>query len=122
MEVILCLGLFAIVIVALFTVILGGLRMQTKAEVVELASSVARQQIEAIKNDPMAVVEGLYDGRIPTAPVEEFPPPPYPTVERGRDFWTLVEVSPSDNRLWYVRVRVFSSEGEETSMETLLKR
>jgi hypothetical protein len=123
MEVILCLGLFAVVVVVLFSVIGGGISMQRKAEVVELASSVARQQIEGIKSEPGKVVEGVFDGRTPTAPTAQgFPPEPYPKVQRGRDFWTLVEVSASDDRLWYLRVRVFSDDGELTAMETLLKR
>lgn len=123
MEVILSLGLFAMVIVALFTVLIGGIGMQKKAEILELASSVARQQVEAMKSDLGQIVEGVYDGRIPTpATGAGFPPAPYPKVVQGREFWTLVEVSAFDSRLWSIRVRVFSSAGEETSMETLLKR
>ncbi len=123
MEVVLCLGLFAIVIVALFTVISGGIGMQRKAEVIELASSVARQQIEALKAEPAIIEEGTFDGRLPDpATSTGFPPAPYPTVHRGRDFWPLVEVQSRDERLWYVRVRIFTSEGEATSMETFLKR
>lgn len=122
MEVILGLGLFAVAIVALFTAMIGGIGMQSKAEVVELASSVARQQIEAIKASPGTVREGSYDGRLPTLRTGNFPPSPYPTVQRGRDFWLLLDVQARDERLWYIRVRVLSSQGEETSMETFLKR
>lgn len=122
LEVVIGLGLFGVVIVALFTVIGGGLGMQSRAEVVELASSVARQQIEAIKEKPFEVTEGSFDGRLPTAMVGGFPPPPYPSLDRGRTFWTRVETRREGSRLWYLRVQVFSDEGEVTSMETYLKR
>lgn len=119
----LALGLLSIVLVLVFTVLAGGLQMQGRAESVEMASSVAREQLERIKTHPFAIVAGTFDGQVPD-PVTSggFPPSPYPSVQRGSEYFLKVEVQPVDQRLWHIAVTVSTRDREVTSMESLLRR
>ena len=122
LEIMLCIGLLAILMVFVFSVIIGGLQMQTRAESVEQASSVAREQIENLKARPFETVEGTFDGKAGSPALNGFPPPPYPSVTRGADYFIRVEVAAVDERVWYCKVTVESRDHKMTTMETHLKR
>ena len=122
MEVMIALGLLGTVLVFVFTTLIGGLEMQKRAELVEQGSSLARRQLEALKSMPFGVVEGDFKGREGTATVDGFPPPPYPSAVQGREMWLDVRVVAQDERLWYVRISVYSEDRRMTSIESFLKR
>ncbi|MFA7481870.1 MAG: type II secretion system protein [Vulcanimicrobiota bacterium] len=123
LEIMLTLGLLSIVFVIVFTVLIGGLQMQTRAESVEVASSIAREMLERIKTLPFSVSEGSYDGRVPNPPTAlDFPPAPYPAVERGALYYVKVDVVARDERLWQVSVSVSTADRLMTSVESFLRR
>lgn len=121
-EIMLCIGLLAVLMVFVFSVIVGGLQMQTRAESVEQASSVAREQIESIKARPFEIIEGSFDGKAGSPALDGFPPPPYPSVIRGAEYFLSVDVVAVDERVWYCKVAVETSDRRMTTMETYLKR
>ncbi len=122
MEVIFALGMISTVLVIVFTVLIGGLRMQERAELVEQGSSLIREQLEEIKAHPFSIQEGHFDGRAGDPTVNGFPPPPYPSGERGRELWLEIQVEAHDERIWYVRVTAMSEDQQMTSIETMLAR
>lgn len=123
LEIMLTLGLLSIVFVIVFTVLIGGLQMQTRAESVEVASSIAREMLERIKTLPFSVSEGSFDGRVPTPTTTlDFPPAPYPAVERGTLYYVKVDVVARDERLWHVTVSVSTADRLMTSVESFLRR
>ena len=104
LEVILTVGLFALVVVGLLVVFEGGLKLLEQAEQAETASSIARQELEQIKLG--ATVDGVFDGSIPTPPVSGFPPAPYPALTRNRPYSLIVRSTSTSSRLRRIDVEV----------------
>lgn len=121
-EVILTLGLLTVVLVVVFTVMIGGLKMQQRAEGVEHASSVAREQIEALHAVPFSIVAGEFKGSEGDMAIDNFPPPPFPSADRGQEFFVDLEIEEFDERIWSVHVTIRSDSELMTTLETLIKR
>lgn len=104
LEVMLTVGLLALVVVGLLVVFEGGLKLLEQAEQTETASSIARQELEQIKLG--ATVDGFFDGATPTPPINGFPPAPYPAVVRNRSYHLVVRATSTSSRLRRIDVEV----------------
>jgi type II secretory pathway pseudopilin PulG len=124
LETLLAVGLLALVVVAVLTLMSGGLRLLSQSESVEEANSLAREQVEAIKARIYSPVVGTFDGRIPTAKSNNFPPSPYPypVGTRSRPYAIQVTVYDLDERLLSVQVDVFSRKARLSGLSTLIKK
>lgn len=95
-ELLISVGLLAVVILTIVGVFIGGLKLMNNSKVRTGASNIARQVLEAIEDEGGFVAlpdeESLFDGAVPTPAVEGFPPAPYPVAQAdGRDFTVVVE-------------------------------
>lgn len=102
-EVILVMGLAAIVVVAMLTLFSQGLRAMTQAQQLEEANSLARELMERLPDRRSR--DGVFDGSLPTGQSFGFPPAPYPG--RG-DLRLRVTGTSLDSRLRRLQVEVVS--------------
>lgn len=124
-EVLFAVGLLTVVLAALTTVFLGGLRLLRQAQEVATASSLARQEMEKIKERdytgfPSTAV--VYDGRAGDAPSGGFPPAPYPRQDLGKQYFLVVRSNPIDDKLQKVAVEIHWDVSKVQSLETILHR
>lgn len=109
-EIIVALGVVSIALLAIMGVLIkstGALRADRK---VAQASNIARQVLEAVRAGGIEIPAGTvtFDGRTGQAPVNDFPPAPYPqTTNEEGDFFVVVEVKPRPPSLKSVTVSVY---------------
>ena len=120
LEVIFSIGLVAIVLVALLTVMIGGLKLIEQSERVEVGTGLAREQVEQIKSYLYSPVDGVFDGNTPTPTVNGFPPGPYPKAIKNRDYFLVVRVTSLDERLRRVDVEVQSDKQKVVTLSTVI--
>ena len=116
----------ALVIVALLTVFIGGLRLLSQAQDVAQAGSLARTQVERIREGSYSYgyspVNVTFDGRTPDATVGGFPPPPYPGQNQGKDYKVVVRVKTLDDKLNSIFVEVHWDNDKVQTLETIIHR
>ena len=114
----------AVVIVALLTVFIGGLRMLSQAQDVAQAGSLVREQMEKIREGAYTYspVNVTFDGRTPDLAIGGFPPGPYPTQNRGKDYTMVVRVKTLDDKLNSVMVEAHWDTDKVQTLETVLHR
>lgn len=114
----------AVAILTLLAVLIGGLRLLEKSEETTEATSVAREQMERIKagSYPHALGNEVFDGRVPDATVEEFPPAPYPKRQGKFTYYTRVAVRPLDAVRFDVVVQVYWNQKSSLEMECVVTR
>ena len=125
-EVILSLGLLAIVGLAMMGAFVGGNQMAQKSVDMSAATDVSREFIEQVKAGSFEkTTVGVFDGSVPTPidPANEFPPAPYPLVRRNNvDFTLVVTCEDYSVTTRLVKVRVFFGKSGQTEMGTLIHR
>lgn len=122
LEVLFGVSLVSIVLVALTTVMIGGLRMMQKSEQVEVSTELAREQMEQIKTYLYAPIDGTFDGNLPTPTVQGFPPLPYPGLHRTLDYKFVVRVSSLDERLRRVDVEVQADQKKLVTLSSVIRK
>lgn len=118
-EVILVIGLLAVVVVALMTLFSQGLKALSHAQESENANAVARQLLEQVGPNSS---DGTFDGNLPTPPVNGFPPAPYPAVDRDRHYVLVVRATALTTRLRQVRVEVQQGGRKIVELEKVVLR
>jgi hypothetical protein len=116
------LGLLAIVMTGLFILMAHSLFALSHAEQHQQAVSAGRYLIESMKERDVSFQIGVFDGRIPTDTIDGFPPPPYPSVVHGREYWFVVETTEVSDRLLGMVVKVVDEDRVVTQIETVLKK
>lgn len=111
----------AFLLTTLFLLLTRSLVSMTRSEQVEQATSIARREIERIKERQFPLREGLYDGRIPHARNDGFPPAPYPRTSRGKDYYVVVESKALDERLIHVKVSIYDNDRMLSELVAVLK-
>lgn len=125
-EVIVALGVIALVTLSLLAAFMGGYRVMQQSTQLTMATDTAREFLETTKSlgyDQTAV--GTYDGRIPAAPDTStgFPPAPYPVTQRdAADYTLLVTCTQHTPTTRLVTVRVFWGTDHKTEIATMLHR
>lgn len=96
-EVMMAAGILVVVLLLMIGVFIGGLQLMERSEVHTAASSIGREVLETIEDDggfaalPLSAM--TFDGAVPDAKVDGFPPDPYPKAQRdGRDYVIKVQM------------------------------
>ncbi len=92
-EVIVALGLLAIVTLSLLAAFTSGVRMMSQSTDLSMATDCARDFMETVKSEGYDLTAvGKFDGRLPTASdsATGFPPNPYPVATRNDQNYSLV--------------------------------
>lgn len=122
-EVLVAIGLFAAVALALGSLVISGLKLNRQGGDMSLATEFGREFLETVKQRGYPMISnGTFDGRLPTPPppivATGFPPAPYPfpasnpkyrLVVVGGDFSPGVKSVQVD--VWYSprsRVRLYT--------------
>jgi prepilin-type N-terminal cleavage/methylation domain-containing protein len=122
LEVLFGVSLVSIVLVALTTVMIGGLRMMQKSEQLEVGTELAREELEQIKTYLYSPIDGVFDGNVPTPTTQGFPPAPYPSAHRTLDYKFVVRVSSLDERLRRVDVEVQSDNKKLVTLSSVIRK
>lgn len=78
-EVLVALGLFAVIALGIVAVVLSNLRLNRQGDKLTLATQMARTLLETTKSRTYAnITVGTWDGTTPANPTTGFPPAPYP--------------------------------------------
>jgi uncharacterized protein (TIGR02598 family) len=123
-EVLFALAVGAVAVLTLIAVLIGGLRLLAKSQETSEATSVGRELMERIRARNYAHPLGTeeFDGRVPDAAVDGFPPAPYPRKQLKFIYSTRVRVRQLDSVRWHVAVDVFWNQNSSLQLETVLTR
>lgn len=117
-EVLMAVGILAMVLIFVIGVFIGGLNLMERSEVHTDASSIGRELLETIEDEggfaALPSDDVIFDGKVPTPRVDGFPPEPYPVAQRGREYTIRVEVRKppgGERRLGAVLVTVSWDDG-----------
>ena len=84
-EVVVATGLLTVVVVIVMGVFIGGLRLMSLSEQRTQATQMAQAMLESIADQggfqALPDVDSAFDGKVPDAAVDGFPPAPYPGNE-----------------------------------------
>jgi len=109
-------------LLGLLTVIVSGLDLADRSDQITIATEIARDEMEAIKERGFTWPPGgeqVYSGDRPRD--RGFPPAPYPRVTRdGWDYLVTVTIGDVATSVRNVRVQVRWGERGEVSLETYL--
>jgi Tfp pilus assembly protein PilV len=95
-EVLVALGLFAMIALGIVAVVLSNLRLNRQGDKMTLATQMARTLLETTKSRTYAnITVGTYDGSTPANPTTGFPPPPYPGNAEFRMKVVAADYSPA---------------------------
>ena len=122
LEVLLVLGLMALLLITLFGLLTRSLLSMSHSEQSQQAMSIAREQIEQIKSRRVPFQLGQFDGRAADAKVSGFPPAPYPGKIQGASYTILVDSRALSDRLLHLRVEVQGQDGIKREVTTVLTR
>lgn len=116
----LALGLLALVVIGVMVVLIGGLSLLNQASDMAQARQLATQELERIRIGDLAYQpDGTYfDGRLNTAPVNGYPPPPYP-LGLGK-YHLAVGAQRVGPGLRSVQVTVFWGDNHRLQLETMM--
>ena len=123
-EVLFALAFAAVAILTLLAVLIGGLRLLARSQELSEANSVARELMERIKarNYAHPLTTEVFDGRTGAAPVDGFPPAPYPGRQGKYLYQTRVQVRQLDALRYDVLVQVFWGRARSLEMECIVTR
>ncbi|MFN8613251.1 MAG: hypothetical protein U0931_37280 [Vulcanimicrobiota bacterium] len=120
MEIMLALGLLALVVIGVMVVLTGGLSMLNQSADIAQARQLAALELERIRIGDFAYnPDGSYfDGRINTPQRNGFPPAPYPMAEGKYQLAVAVQrVSPA---LRSIQVTVYWGRNHRLQLETMV--
>lgn len=117
-------GILLVAIITVVTALIGALKLNSKSTEVTIATEVARDFLEAVKErgyDSIPDGRFSFDGRTGDSRSGGFPPAPYPRVtESGREFFLKVDVGTKGATLKTVTVEVFWDEFSRVILETYI--
>ena len=123
-ETVLCLAIVGLVAAVLATVMIGGLRLMAQSRDVVVASEVAREVLERIKQRGFDRVPSgtSFDGRNEKRATYDFPPKPYPCYrQNGGEYYVVVRTTPVAVNAKRIVVRVFyQGRSQPVTVETLI--
>ncbi len=123
MEIVVGFGLITMMILSVILVLNGGLALIVRSEKTDAAYALAHKQMEAILARIYDPQEGDFDGRIPTATLYNFPPPPYPGNTGIPKLSLFVQVRSLNTRLWWIDVLTYDEQGKKVAeLETVMKK
>jgi type II secretory pathway pseudopilin PulG len=120
-EIMLALGLVATAVLAIISVYTMGLRQSVKAEKVLLATEMAREILESVRElsfDQIPDADVVFDSRNNDPAVNDFPPAPYPSRDALQAEVLVDQVAP---QLKSVCVKVYYDVGQSVSFQTYFK-
>lgn len=124
LEVLIAFALVAIAFIGLASMFVAGMQLQERSQEVSVASEVGRAFLEQCREMNFYEIPGTtqhFDGNIPTALLNDFPPAPYPTTTVGNQTCRLVvDVTPAAARLRTVTVQVQYGNTGHITLETQL--
>ncbi|MCE7869252.1 hypothetical protein DYH09_02620 [bacterium CPR1] len=120
MEVLIALAIASLAILTMVGVFAGGLQLLTAGKELAVSTGVGRELMEQMKLLPFAeIAEGTFDGGLPTPPVANFPPSPYPTREvSGMRYTYRVIVSVVRPNLKSITTEVLWRNSKKTILQT----
>lgn len=122
-EVLLALGLAALTLLSLISVLIGGVRLLETSQEVSEATSVGRELMERIKSRADLPANAVFDGRVPDPPqAGGFPPSPYPARQLKHVYQTRVSIRSLDDWRSQVVVEVFWKGKASLQLATVLVR
>ena len=126
-EVLVAMGLLAIIALGVMAVFMGGLDLMARSEEVSTATEVGREFLERTRfagHGALPVGSNSYDGFVPDSPtLSGFPGSPYPVAAvNGREYTLKVTSEPvvGTNELMLVRVEVHWDRAARVILETHL--
>ncbi|MEW6282797.1 MAG: hypothetical protein AB1758_29570, partial [Candidatus Eremiobacterota bacterium] len=125
-EIMVAVAVTAFALLTMIGVFIGGLRLVRQSQSVTVATEGAREVLEAIKDQGYSALptgDAVFDSRQGDAPVNGFPPAPYPDVAApdGRKYPTRVAVQDIQPGLKSVTVQVFWDPTRPATVETYFK-
>ena len=114
-------ALASLALLTMLGVFTSGLRLLTTGQELAVSTGQAREMMEQIKAVPFtSVVEGTFDGRVPTPLQGSFPPAPYPHREcDGSRYFFKITVVSTNSHLKLVTTEVLWKE-KRTVLQTYL--
>lgn len=125
MEICIAIVLIAIAALGLAAVWIFALRLTGQTSDTTVATQLARQCLEGMKNNVQSapVAASSFDGSVAQPAVKGFPPFPYPAYQvDGNDYVLNVTSEPLQADLVRVKVDVFWRAGRKVGLQTLLYR
>lgn len=104
----LAVGILAIAMLALIGVFTTGLKLLAQSRDSQTATQLARELMEQTRaSGNVCRTAQVFDGSVPTPPINGFPPPPYPAANvGGLPFTFVVRTTPVRPDLIGVQVEV----------------